>query len=107
MKEKIISKKILIGREDVMEFAGLSKFLYPKFIKLGMPVLYIDGKVYAHADNIENFFKAITNVNAKNSPEAILAYEENEVEGGPGFAPQNGGSKKELKTQCGQKSCPK
>ena len=65
-------KKVLTSKEEIMEYAGLSKHTYGKFLKLGMPVLYIDGRCYAHKDNIDDFFKAITRVNASRSEDANI-----------------------------------
>ena len=39
---------------------------------MGMPVLYLDGRCYAHKDNIDDFFKTITRVNMKNAPDEII-----------------------------------
>jgi hypothetical protein len=57
-------KKILIGKKAIMEYAGLSNDLYKKFKEKGMPILIIDGRCYAHKDNIDDFFKTITRVNS-------------------------------------------
>lgn len=65
-------KKVLTSRQEIMDYAGISRYLYAKFIKLGMPVLYIDGRCLAHKDNIDNFFKSITRVSAKNVPDEII-----------------------------------
>ena len=59
-----------------MEYANLSKYLFAKFVKMGMPVLYIDGRCYAHKDNIDEFFKAITRVNSSKIADDILDAEE-------------------------------
>ena len=48
-------KKVLTSRGEIMEYANLSKYLFAKFVKMGMPVLYIDGRCYAHKDNIDEF----------------------------------------------------
>lgn len=69
-------KKVLTSRGEIMEYANLSKYLFGKFVKMGMPVLYIDGRCYAHKDNIDEFFKAITRVNSSKVPDDILEAEE-------------------------------
>jgi hypothetical protein len=43
---------------------------------MGMPVLYIDGRCYAHKDNIDEFFKAITRVNSSKIADDIIDAEE-------------------------------
>lgn len=63
-------KKVLTSKEDVMDYAGLTKHTYPKFLKLGLPVLYMDGRCYAHKDNIDDFFKIITKVNSSKVADA-------------------------------------
>ena len=65
-------KKILTSKDEIIDYAGLSKHTYAKFLKMGMPVLYIDGRCYAHKDNIDEFFKAITRVNASKNPDAMV-----------------------------------
>jgi len=72
MADKAETKKILTSKEEIMDYAGLSKYTYAKFLKRGMPVLYFDGRCYAHKDNIDDFFKAITRVNSSNSPDAKI-----------------------------------
>ncbi len=69
-------KKVLTSRGEIMEYANLSKYLFAKFVKMGMPVLYIDGRCYAHKDNIDEFFKAITRVNSSKIADDILDAEE-------------------------------
>lgn len=55
-----------------MDYAGLTKYLYLKFIKMGMPVLYVEGRCYAHKDNIDDFFKKITFVNSSKIPDEVI-----------------------------------
>lgn len=55
-----------------MEYANLSKYLFAKFVRMGMPVLYVDGRCYAHKDNIDEFFRCITKVNSSKVPDEIL-----------------------------------
>lgn len=69
-------KKVLTSRGEIMEYANLSRYLFAKFVKMGMPVLYIDGRCYAHKDNIDEFFKAITRVNSSKIADDILDAEE-------------------------------
>ena len=66
-----------------MDYAGISRFLYLKFIRMGMPVLYVDGRCYAHTDNIDEFFRIITKSNAKNLPDEVITGEADLVEGTP------------------------
>lgn len=64
--------KVLMSKQEIMDHLKISKVAYRKFIRMGMPVLYIDGRCYAHKDNIDDFFKAITRVSMKNAPDEII-----------------------------------
>lgn len=52
--------KVLKSRDEIREHYGLSRTAFDKFISMGMPARIIDGKWYAHVDNIDQFFKKIT-----------------------------------------------
>ncbi len=93
MGEKGVGK-ILTSRQEIMDYAGISRFLYLKFIRMGMPVLYIDGRCYAHTDNINEFFRVITKSNAKNLPDEVITGEAELVEGTTKKTPPNGGKQK-------------
>ena len=64
--------KVLMSKQEIMDYLKVSNVSYRKFIKMGMPVLYLDGRCYAHKDNLDDFFKAITRVNMKNAPDHII-----------------------------------
>lgn len=64
--------KVLTSKQEIMDYLKISKQLYAKFIRMGMPVLYIDGRCYAHKDNLDEFFKTITRVSMKNAPDEII-----------------------------------
>jgi uncharacterized membrane protein YpjA len=69
--------KVLMSKQEIMEHLKISDKLYKKFIRMGMPVLFVDGRCYAHKDNIDDFFKAITRVNMlKNAPDEIIDAEQ-------------------------------
>jgi hypothetical protein len=62
-------KNTLVGKKDIMEYAGLSKELYDKFRIEGviisgkiykMPVLVLDRRHYATKTNIDKYFNAVT-----------------------------------------------
>lgn len=69
-------KKILTSRQEILEYTGISKKLYLKFVRAGLPVLYFKGRCYAHTDNIDEFFRDITKSNAQNLPEEAIKGEE-------------------------------
>lgn len=58
------TNNLLTSKDEILEYTGLSKHTYIKFLKKGLPVLYIDGRCYAHKDNIDEFFKKVTRVNS-------------------------------------------
>ena len=66
--------KILIGRDAIAAFlhkldgAPISKPTLSKFIGLGLPCTVIDRVYYAHADNVEEFFKKLTFRRVKDQP---------------------------------------
>ena len=64
--------KILTSKQEIMDYLKISDKLYKKFIRMNMPVLYIDGRCYAHKENLDDFFKALTRVSAKNAPDELL-----------------------------------
>jgi hypothetical protein len=64
--------RMLFSRQEIIDYAKISKHLYLKFIKMGMPVLYIDGRCYAHTDNLDEFFRVVTRSNAKNLPDDVI-----------------------------------
>jgi hypothetical protein len=59
-------KNIFQNKEEIMEEYGWTEYILKKWIKLGLPVLLVDGKCYAHRDNINEFFKVKTRVNSSN-----------------------------------------
>jgi predicted thioredoxin/glutaredoxin len=65
--EQQIENKVLFGKDEIMEAYKMTDYKFKKWIKMGMPVLVLDGTCYAHRDNIEEFFKAVTRVNSKNA----------------------------------------
>ena len=62
-------KKILIGREEIISYIGVSRQLFYDFISKGMPARIINNRWYAHTDNLDNYFKKITLFREKNIPE--------------------------------------
>lgn len=62
----------MTSRQEIITYLGISKHMYSKFVKMGLPVLYIDGRCYAHKSNLDEFFKSVTRVTAKNIPDHIL-----------------------------------
>lgn len=63
---------ILMSKQEILDYLKVSNVSYRKFIRMGMPVLYLDGRCYAHKDNLDAFFKLITRGNMKNAPDEII-----------------------------------
>lgn len=64
-----MADNVLIGKKSIMEYAGLSKYLYDKFRKnksAPMPILIIDGQHYSTKENIDKYFNNITWANSSN-----------------------------------------
>lgn len=64
--------KVLTSKQEILDYLKISEKLYKKFIRLGMPVLYIDGRCYGHKENLDDFFKSITRVSMKNAPDDLI-----------------------------------
>ena len=66
------SEKILNCKEEIKDYiGGCSDYMFKKYITLGMPARYEDGRWLAFADNIDKFFMAYTNVSMKKSLDQI------------------------------------
>lgn len=52
--------RFLQGSKKIMEYLQVSKPVFYKFVSMGMPAVVIDNRWYAHADNLDEFMKAIT-----------------------------------------------
>jgi hypothetical protein len=65
--EQQLASPVLFGKDEIMEAYKLTDYKLKKFIKMGMPVLVLDGTCYAYRDNINEWFKAVTRVNSKNA----------------------------------------
>ena len=59
------ASKLLIGMEAITGYLKISRPLFERFIKNGMPVLRIESRWYAHTDNLDDFFKRITRVDSR------------------------------------------
>lgn len=64
--------KLLTSKQEILTYLSISRKLYVKFVKMGMPVLYHDGRCYAHKENLDLFFRRITNVSMQNAPEELI-----------------------------------
>jgi len=55
MATKPKSGKILTSKEDVLSFLGVGEVVLQHFIKLKLPVTMINGRMYAHADVLDQW----------------------------------------------------
>ena len=51
---------VLSGMEEILEYLKMTEYIYRKWLKLGLPVLVVDGTHYAYRDNLKDFFKNAT-----------------------------------------------
>ena len=73
------SKKLLIGAKAIAAYLTISKNTFYKFVREGvalsdgkrvrLPATVIDNVWYAHADNLDEFFKIITLTPVKEIPD--------------------------------------
>jgi hypothetical protein len=57
-------RRLLVGVNEVCTYLQCCEQVFYKFIRLGMPAKLIDGRWYAHAENIDTFFRTLTNINS-------------------------------------------
>lgn len=61
-----MDKRILIGTGEIMDYVGIkSKELLATLINKGMPARKIGKNWYAHKENIDAYFRRVTNVKRK------------------------------------------
>ena len=55
------SNKILRTKKEIMSYLDIrTEDVFDRFVKHGLPATVIDGRWYAHAENLDEFFKSIT-----------------------------------------------
>ena len=59
------NRKILRNLEEILEYMGVSEDLFRKFHENGLPARKIDGRWFAHTDNIDEYFRLITKAGGK------------------------------------------
>ena len=60
--------KTLIGLKQILEYLDVSEPTFKTFIEWGMPARVINRRWYAHKDNIDEFFRLITQHREKEIP---------------------------------------
>lgn len=54
------NKKILVGVKQIVGYLEMSPPTFYKLLKKGLPANLIDGKWYAHKENLDEYFKLVT-----------------------------------------------
>jgi hypothetical protein len=63
------SQKIIWTADAIAKHLGISRNKFYSLVKIGLPVVVIDGTWCAHADNLDAFFKIGTGKGNKTIPE--------------------------------------
>ena len=59
----MVSLKILMGAKVIREYIGIaSKPLYRQLLEMGLPVQMLNARHVAHVDNLDEWFRNMTNV---------------------------------------------
>ncbi len=67
---------LLTSRQEILDYLKMTKTWFLTFVRLGMPVAYINGRCFAHKENLDAYFKQITRSSMKIVPDEILNGEE-------------------------------
>lgn len=59
-------KRFLTSKDEIMEFLGVKDVVFAQFLKINIPVVVVNGRYYAHSENLDAWFKQLT---AKQRPE--------------------------------------
>ena len=57
---------LLIGKKEITEYLNISYDAFAAFLKLGMPATIINNRYFAHKENLELWFQAITRQQLRN-----------------------------------------
>ena len=61
-------KKTLIGLKQILDYLDIGKPAFYNFIEMGLPAAVINNRWYAHTDNIDDYFRKLTNRRNKDAP---------------------------------------
>lgn len=53
-------KRFLKSKEEIMEFFDIKDAIFAQFLKIQIPVIVINGRYFAHSDNLDAWFKTLT-----------------------------------------------
>jgi len=54
------SNKIFTSKDDILKYMQISNRLFEHFLKIGLPAVQINTRWYAHADNLDDWFRKNT-----------------------------------------------
>lgn len=54
------TRKVLIGIGEITGYLNIREPMFKKFIGMGLPVIVLENRYYAHADNLDDFFRLLT-----------------------------------------------
>ena len=58
--KKLVSPKMLSTAAEIQSYLRISDKLFSHFIKLKMPAVQINGRWYAHTDNLDDWWRTCT-----------------------------------------------
>jgi hypothetical protein len=62
-------KRILTSKDEIMDFLGVKRTVFDQLLKIHLPVVVINGRYYAHSENLDTWMKVFT---SKQRPEIII-----------------------------------
>lgn len=65
--------RLLVGGKAIMTYLAVGRKTFERFIEMGMPANFIDGRWYADESNLDDFTRALT----KTQPRKMI--EESEI----------------------------
>ena len=60
MADPIKCRAFLTSKKEIMAYLGIGDEVFQKFVNLKIPVVMIDGKYYAHCDNLDKWCISLT-----------------------------------------------
>lgn len=67
--------KLLVGMKEIMAYLQVGKVTFSRFVEMGLPANIIDGRWYAHKDNLDDFTRAITKAQPRKMIEEVEVLE--------------------------------
>ena len=64
------SEEICSSKQEIIEYCDIPEKSYSEFVRLGLPVVYVNNRPYAVKSNLDAFFKVFTRKGDGRAPEA-------------------------------------